>query len=104
MKHTVARYSWMYRTRLGGDASSSSVAAAPKRSGNTASPPNPNVNASGGDPMKTSSGVTPSTSCAYPSAMISRSRWKCIVAFGSPVVPDVKPSSATSSRPVATAS
>ena len=24
--------------------------------------------------------------------MISRSRWKCIVAFGSPVVPDVKPS------------
>ena len=36
--------------------------------------------------------------------MISRSRWKCIVAFGSPVVPDVKPSSATSSRPVRTAS
>ena len=30
--------------------------------------------------------------------MISRSRWKCIVAFGSPVVPEVKPSSATSSR------
>ena len=36
--------------------------------------------------------------------MISRSRWKCIVAFGSPVVPEVKPSSATSSRPVCTAS
>ena len=36
--------------------------------------------------------------------MISRSRWKCIVAFGSPVVPEVKPSSATSSRPVFTAS
>ena len=36
--------------------------------------------------------------------MISRSRWKCIVAFGSPVVPEVKPNSATSSRPVFTAS
>ncbi len=32
--------------------------------------------------------------------MISRSRWKCIVAFGTPVVPEVKPSKATSSRPV----
>ncbi len=28
-----------------------------------------------------------------------RSRWKCIVALGLPVVPEVKPSSATSSRP-----
>jgi hypothetical protein len=36
--------------------------------------------------------------------MTSRSRWKCIVAFGSPVVPEVKPSSTTSSRPVSTAS
>src|SRR3979490_2947120 len=33
-----------------------------------------------------------------------RSRWKCIVAFGSPVVPEVNPSRATSSRPVFTAS
>src|SRR6266545_6154301 len=33
-----------------------------------------------------------------------RSRWKCIVALGSPVVPEVNPSSATSSRPVFTAS
>jgi len=36
--------------------------------------------------------------------MIRRSRWKCIVAFGSPVVPEVNPSKATSSRPVLTAS
>ena len=45
-----------------GEASSSSVAAAPKRSGKIASPPSPKVKASGGDPTKTSSGVTPSTS------------------------------------------
>src|SRR3989442_383826 len=36
--------------------------------------------------------------------MIRRSRWKCMVALGSPVVPEVNPSSATSSRPVCTAS
>ena len=54
----------MISIMFGGLAVSSRVAAAPKRSGNTASPPNPNVNASGGEPTKTSSGVTPSTSLA----------------------------------------
>jgi hypothetical protein len=36
--------------------------------------------------------------------MIRISRWKCIVPLGTPVVPEVKPRSATSSRPVFTAS
>ncbi len=49
----------MMSTMLGGDAFSSNVAAAPNRSGNTASPPRPKVNASGGEPTNTSSGVTP---------------------------------------------
>ena len=53
--------------------------------------------------MKTSSGVTPSTSAAYPSAMIIRSRWKCIVPLGSPVEPEVNPIKATSSDAVSTA-
>ena len=47
-----------------GASSSSSVAAAPKRSGKTASPPSPKVNARGGEPTKTSSGVTRRTSIA----------------------------------------
>ena len=54
----------MISTMLGGDAFSSNVAAAPKRNGNTASPPSPNVKASGGEPTKISSGVTASTSLA----------------------------------------
>ena len=54
----------MIATMFGGEAFSSSVAAAPKRSGKIASPPSPNVNASGGEPTNTSSGVTPSTSFA----------------------------------------
>ena len=48
----------MISIMLGGVALSSSVAAAPKRSGKTASPPSPKVKASGGEPTKTSSGVT----------------------------------------------
>ena len=54
----------MMSIMLAGEAFSSSVAVAPKRSGNTASPPSPNVKASGGEPTNTSSGVTPSTSLA----------------------------------------
>ena len=54
----------MISIMLGGEAFSSSVAAAPKRSGKIASPPRPKVKASGGEPTKTSSGVTPSTSLA----------------------------------------
>ena len=54
----------MISTMLGGEAVSRSVAAAPKRSGNTARPPSPKVKARGGEPTKTSSGVTPKTSFA----------------------------------------
>ena len=62
MKQIVALYFWMISIMFGGEAVSSKVAAAPNRSGNTASPPSPKVKASGGDPTKTSSGVTFSTS------------------------------------------
>ena len=48
----------------GGEAFSNNVAVAPNRNGKIASPPRPNVNASGGAPTKTSSGVTFSTSFA----------------------------------------
>ena len=48
----------MISTMFGGDAFSRSVAAAPKRNGKMARPPSPNVNASGGEPTNTSSGVT----------------------------------------------
>ena len=54
----------MILTMFGGEAFSSSVAVAPKRSGKIASPPRPKVKASGGEPTKTSSGVTSSTSRA----------------------------------------
>ena len=64
MKLIVARYFSMISTMLGGVALSSSVAAAPKRSGKIARPPSPKVKASGGEPTNTSSGVTPSTSFA----------------------------------------
>ena len=54
----------MISIMLGGEAFSSSVAAAPKRSGKIASPPRPKVKARGGEPMKISSGVTFRTSRA----------------------------------------
>ena len=54
----------MIFTISGGDAFSNSVAVAPNRNGKIASPPRPNVKASGGEPTKTSSGVTLRTSLA----------------------------------------
>ena len=77
---------------------------APTRSGKTTRPPSPKVKASGGVPVKTSSAVGRSTWRENVSAMASTSRWKCIVAFGRPVVPEVKASSATSSAAVSTSS
>jgi hypothetical protein len=75
---------------------------APTRSGKITRPPRPNVNASGGVPANTSS-LRGLTTCAENvSAMASTSRWKCMVAFGRPVVPDVNARSATSSAAVAT--
>ena len=64
MKQTVARCVSMMSISSAGPAFSISTAHAPKRSGNTASPPSPNVKASGGEPTNTSSGTTPSTSRA----------------------------------------
>ena len=64
VKLIVALWASMMSTMLPGDAFSSSVAVAPKRNGKMASQPSPNVNASGGEPTNTSSGVTPSTSLA----------------------------------------
>jgi len=54
----------MISIMLAGEAFSSSVAVAPKRSGKMASPPRPKVKASGGEPTNTSSGFTFSTSRA----------------------------------------
>ena len=54
----------MMSIMLAGDAFSSSVAVAPKRSGKMARPPSPKVNASGGEPTNTSCGVRRSTSFA----------------------------------------
>ena len=52
----------MILTISAGAAFSSSVAVAPNRNGKIARPPSPNVKASGGEPTKTSSGVTLRTS------------------------------------------
>ena len=62
------------------------------------------MKASGGVPVKTSSAVGRSTCCENVSALASTSRWKCMVAFGRPVVPEVNASSATSSAAVSTSS
>ena len=67
-----------------GVAFSMSSVDAPTRSGNTTRPPSPNVNASGGVPVNTSSGVGRSTCVENVSALASTSRWKCMVAFGRP--------------------
>jgi hypothetical protein len=89
--------------RSAGEARSSSSVLAPMPNGNTTSPPSPKVNPSGGVPVNTSSGLAASTCRPNVSLMASTSRWKCMVALGLPVVPDVVASSATSSAAVATA-
>ncbi len=62
------------------------------------------MKASGGVPVKRSSGVGFSTCRLNVSAIARTSRWKCMVALGRPVVPEVKASSATSSAAVTTSS
>ncbi len=78
--------------------------AAPTRSGNSSNPPRPKVKASGGVPMKTSSLVERSVCTGKQSQIASTSRWKCMVPFGMPVVPEVKLIRQTSSAAVSTAS
>ena len=57
VKQTVARCATIASSRSGGPAFSSSTVEAPMCIGNSVSPPRPKVKASGGLPMKTSSGV-----------------------------------------------
>ena len=73
------------------------------RSGNSSSPPSPNVKASGGLPVKTSSADARSVDIGQQSHAAIRSRWECIVPFGLPVVPDVKAITQVSSAAVSTA-
>ena len=73
-------------------------------SGNSSEAPSPNVNAIGGEPLKTSAGCGLSTWRANVSHDASRSRWKCTQPLGSPVVPLVKAMIATSSAAVSHAS
>jgi hypothetical protein len=61
VKQTVARWATIASSRSGGPAFSSSTVDAPMCIGNTVWPPSPKVNASGGLPMKTSSGAARST-------------------------------------------
>ena len=86
----------------GGVARSSSKVAAPARIGKTSRPPRPNVKPSGGVPVNTSVGWLCTRCFPKVSAMASTSRWKCMVALGTPVVPDVAASIATSSAAVTT--
>ena len=85
-----------------GDGRSISSVDAPIRSGNSSSPPRPNVNASGGLPVNTSSALARKLDGGQQSHAAIRSRWKCIAAFGVPVVPDVNAMSAVSSAAVST--
>ena len=104
VKQVVTPKSSMISASSAGVAFSTSTVDAPACSGNSSTPPRPNVKANGGVPVKTSSGDGRSTWREKVSQIASTSRWKCIVAFGRPVVPDVKASSATSSEEVATSS
>lgn len=87
-----------------GEAFSSSTVEAPNFMGNSSRPPSPKVKAMGGLPMKTSSAEGRSTWPGQQAQMASTSRWKCMVALGTPVVPEVKASRQVSSAAVSTLS
>src|SRR3981189_1845958 len=86
-----------------GVAASVRKAHAPARSVNTTSIPRPNVNASGAVQATRSSGRSRRVSLPKVLSIDSRSRWKWVVIFGTPVLPDVGPNSATSSAAVSAA-
>ena len=102
MNSTDARCAAIAASSASGAGLSMSSVAAPMRSGNSSRPPSPNVNASGGLPVKISSGVARSIERGQQSHAASTSRWKCIVPLGVPVVPDVNAMSAVSSADVRT--
>ena len=99
---TVARCSAIAGSSASGAGRSIRSVEAPIRSGNSKSPPSPNVNASGGLPVNTSSAPARSIAGGQQSHAAIRSRWKCIVPLGLPVVPDVNAISAVSSAAVST--
>ena len=90
--------------QVGGAAFSSSTVEAPTRIGNSSSPPRPKVKASGGLPMKTSSGV----GAQHVRREAARSGHHVAVevhrALGLPVVPEVKAIRQVSSAAVSTLS
>ena len=100
---TVARCSAIAGRSASGAGRSSKSVEAPIRSGKNRSPPRPNVNARGGLPVNTSSAVARSIEGGQHSHAAIRSRWKCIVPLGLPVVPEVNAISAVSSAMVSTA-
>ncbi len=86
-----------------GATASVSSAHAPARRAQTTRMPRPNVNASGAVQETRSSGRRRSV-CRPKVLSIDRmSRWKCVVIFGTPVLPEVGPKRATSSAAVSTA-
>ena len=102
VKSTVARCATSASSSSFGPAFSSSTVEAPTCIGNSVSPPRPKVKASGGLPMKTSFSSARSTCSGKQTQLAITSRWKCIVAFGWPVVPEVKASRQVSSAAVST--
>ncbi len=102
VNRTVARCFAIAGSRNSGAGRSTSSVAAPIDSGKSRSPPNPNVNASGGLPVNRSSGEALSVERGKQAQAATTSRWKCIVPFGLPVVPDVNAMSAVSSAAVST--
>src|SRR5712664_1344838 len=102
VKQTLALKRWMVSSSVSGVSFSTSTVEAPKRSGKHSMPPRPKVKASGGVPQKMSSLPTLRQERGKQSHIAITSRWKCIVPFGLPVVPEVKAISATSSAAVGT--
>ena len=94
----------MASSKAGGAGLSSSTTDAPTLIGNSSRPPRPKVKASGGLPMNTSSGRGRSTWRGQQAQAAITSRWKCIVALGWPVVPEVKANRQLSSAAVGTLS
>ena len=103
MDSTVTPWAAIVSASSPGVARSMSRAQAPARSGNSSRPPSPKVKPSGGVPVNTSSGRGLMRWREKVSAVARMSRWKCMVTFGCPVVPEVGASMATSSAAVLTA-
>jgi hypothetical protein len=99
---TLARCAVIAASSASGAAFSRSSVAAPIDSGNSKRPPSPNVNASGGLPVKRSSGLAFRVERGQQSQAAIASRWQCTVPLGTPVVPEVNAISATSSALVST--